>query len=188
MAYISLTSISEAVVILASGSYENKFCFKSFCFPTLYSVFGLLTKILTKPMLGGSRESFLECNTCREGNSFLISATMASQIKWVLNCKIAVDQWQRNLTICYFTKKNCTWFHKHFRFYIVVDGVNATQKRNSDVGGSGSLSAAASLPLQLRTGQEVWVRPNDIGEIFGSRNDTENTMYSWFSGYLISAD
>ena len=104
MAYISLTSISEAVMILTSGSYEIKFCFKSFCFPTLYSVFGLLTKILTKQMLRGSRESFLECNTCRDGNSFLISATMASQIKWVLYCKIAVDQWQRNLTICYFAK------------------------------------------------------------------------------------
>ena len=39
--------------------------------------------------------------------------------------------------------------------------------------------------LQLQEGQEVWVRPNSMGEIYGA--DSENGMYSWFCGHLVYA-
>ena len=38
----------------------------------------------------------------------------------------------------------------------------------------------------LLAGQEVWVRPSGLSGLHGS--DSNAQMYSWFSGYLVSAD
>ena len=74
-----------------------------------------------------------------------------------------------------------------YRFDLVVDGIDVAGTRNVDVGGPGYLSAMITVPLQLDTGQQVWVRAPDTSAIFG-HNDDNNRMLSWFAGHALNID
>ena len=71
-----------------------------------------------------------------------------------------------------------------FSIRLVVDGSLIVNSRNSDGSGAGFMSAIASVPLHLTTGQQVWVVANGLAAMYGS----DPLMHSWFSAYLISAD
>ena len=68
---------------------------------------------------------------------------------------------------------------------IVVDNVAYTLSlfTDDDGGSYDYIGTDSSLVLELSSGQEVWVRPSSMNQMYGSSG---NEMYSWFSGRLIA--
>ena len=74
-----------------------------------------------------------------------------------------------------------------YLFDLVVDEISVATTRNADVGGPGFLSAMISVPLQLNSGQQVWVRAPDTSAIYG-RDSGTGRLLSWFSGHILNID
>ena len=73
-----------------------------------------------------------------------------------------------------------------FGAVINVDGIRTVENRNADNGGLGNISASISIILYLTSGQEISVSPYDLDLMWGG--SAGGITYSWFTGYLISAD
>lgn len=71
-------------------------------------------------------------------------------------------------------------------FYFLVDEVRYANKDlyvGSDVHPSGS----ATINVELRAGQIVRIENYGSTVIFGTSDDEEGEMYSWFTGHLLYA-
>lgn len=73
-----------------------------------------------------------------------------------------------------------------FGVEIMVDGVRTAENRNADAGGVGKITATISIILDLNMEQQFWINPFSMTSLFGGSGSV--FMYSWFAGYLISAD
>ena len=70
-------------------------------------------------------------------------------------------------------------------YSIVVDDVSNTLSLaiDDDDGVYDDITTDSSLILELSPGQQVWVRPFEMNQAFGS---LEDEMYSYFSGRLVT--
>ena len=73
-----------------------------------------------------------------------------------------------------------------FGVEIMVDNVRTAENRNADTDGTGKITATISIILYLNVEQQFWVNPFNMTSLFGGSGSA--FMYSWFAGYLISAD